>query len=108
MPDAGFVLEYARDHHDHNASNHSRNGSSATGSRFADDDDNNAYGRQLLIAKAGRGYGCRMQGPVGHLRISKSSTEFDRSQAVGCKSRIALRIFERAFLRSGLPLPPPD
>ena len=57
MLDAGFVLEYARDHHDHNASNHSPNGSPATGSRCADD-DNNAYGRQLLIAKAGRGYGC--------------------------------------------------
>ena len=53
MRDAGFVLEYARDHHDHDASNHSPNGSPATGSRFADD-DNNAYGRQLLIAKAGR------------------------------------------------------
>jgi hypothetical protein len=46
------VLEHARDHHDHNASNHSPNGSPATGSRFADDDDNDAYGRRLLIAKA--------------------------------------------------------
>ena len=54
VPDAGFMLEHARDHHDHNASNHSRNGSPATGSRFADDDDN-AYGRRLLIAKVGRG-----------------------------------------------------
>jgi hypothetical protein len=46
------VLKHARDHHDHNASNHSPNGGPATGSRFADDDDN-AYGRRLLIAKAG-------------------------------------------------------
>jgi hypothetical protein len=46
------VLEHdARDYHDHNASNHSPNGSPANGSRFADD-DNDAYGRRLLIAKA--------------------------------------------------------
>jgi hypothetical protein len=52
------VLEHARDHHDHNASNHSANGSPATGSRFADD-DNDSHGRRLLIDGAGRGYGCR-------------------------------------------------
>jgi hypothetical protein len=37
----------------------------------------------------------------------KSSTEFDRPQAGGY-SRDALRVFERALLRFGLPLPPPD
>ena len=83
-PDAGFVLEHdARDYHDHNASNHSPNGSPATGSRFADDDNNDAHGRRLLIAKAGRGCVCCRHGPVGRLRISKSSTEFDRPQAGG-------------------------
>ena len=82
--DAGFVLEHdAGDDHDHNASNHSPNGSPATGSRVADDDNNDAHGRRLLIAKAGRGCVCRRHGPVGRLRISKSSTEFDRSQAGG-------------------------
>ena len=50
------MLEHdARDYHDHNASNHSPNGSPANGSRFADDDNNDAYGRRLLIARAGRG-----------------------------------------------------
>jgi hypothetical protein len=44
------VLEHARDHHDHNASNHSPNGSPATGSRFADD-DNDSHGRWLLITE---------------------------------------------------------
>jgi len=48
-PDAGLVLEHdARDDHDHNASNHSPNGSPATGPRVADDNNNNAHGRRLL------------------------------------------------------------
>ena len=93
--------------HNHNASNHGYNGSAAT-SRFADDDNNDAHGRRLLIAVTGRGCVCRKHGPVGRrLRISTSSTEFDRPQAGGyiCD---ALRILERALLRSGLPLPPSD
>jgi hypothetical protein len=48
------VFELAGDDHNHNASNHGLNGSAAT-SRFADDDNNDAHGRRLLIAKAGRG-----------------------------------------------------
>jgi len=58
------------------------NGSAPT-SRFADDDNNDAYGRRLLIVKAGRGWGCCRHGSVGHLRISKSNTEFDRSRPGG-------------------------
>ena len=70
------MLEHdARDHHDHNASNHSPNGSPANGSRFADDDDNDAYGRRLLIGKAERGWVCCRHGHCGNLRISKSSTD---------------------------------
>ena len=52
------MLEHdARDHHDHNASNHSPNGSPANRSRFADD-DNDSHGRRLLIDGAGRSYRC--------------------------------------------------
>ena len=64
------MLEHdARDYHDHNASDHSPNGSPANGSRFADDDNNDAYGRRLLIAKAERGCVCCRHGPVAMLRI---------------------------------------
>ena len=69
------MLEHdARDHHDHNASNHSPNGSPANGSRFADD-DNDSHGRRLLIDGAGRGYRCCRHRPVGRVPISKSGTE---------------------------------
>jgi len=49
--------------HNHNAANHGYNGGAAT-SRFADD-DNDAYERRLLIAKAGRGCGCLQARPCG-------------------------------------------
>jgi hypothetical protein len=53
-PDVGFVLKLdTRDDHNHNASNHGHG--PATGARVAHDDNNDAYGRRLLIAKAGRG-----------------------------------------------------
>jgi hypothetical protein len=68
------VLELdTRDDHNHNASNHGH-GSTATYYWRADNDNNDAH-RRLLIAKAGRGCLCRRHGPVGRLRISKSSTE---------------------------------
>jgi len=113
--DVGFVLEFdAGDDHNHNASNH---GHGPATSRVALDDNNDARGR-LLIARAGRGCVCRRHGPVGRLRNSKSCTGFDRPQVrtsdgfvlrrIGRYSRDALRIFEQALLRSGLPLPPPD
>jgi hypothetical protein len=67
------VLEHdARDYHDHNASNHSPNGSPANGSRFADD-DNDAYGRRLLIAKAGARLRLLQAWPCGHLRFQKAA-----------------------------------
>jgi hypothetical protein len=46
------VLEHdTGDYHNDNASDHSPNGSPANGSRFADD-DNDAYGRRLLICQS--------------------------------------------------------
>jgi hypothetical protein len=105
-PYAGFVLEHPRDHHDHNASNHGGNGSAAS-SDFANDDDNNAHGRRLLIDGAGRSYSCCRHGPVGRVAVSKGGTEFDRPQAGGY-SRDALRVFGRSPLRFALFLPPPD
>jgi hypothetical protein len=60
------VFEHdARDYHDHNASDHSPNGSPANGSRFADD-DHDAYGRRLLIAKAGARLHLLQAWPCGH------------------------------------------
>ena len=98
----------AGDDHNHNASNHGYDGSTATYYWRADNDNNDARGhRRLLIAKAGRGCVCRRHGPVGPSSHFKKQTEFDRPQAGGY-SRDALRIFARALLRSGLPLPPPD
>ena len=70
-------------------------------------DNNDTYGRRLLIDRAGRDCVCCRHGPLGLLRISKSSTEFDRPQAGGY-SRYALRVFGRPLLCFGLPLPLPD
>ena len=82
-PDVGFVRRASRRPPQPQRVKPRLNGSPATGSRFADDDNNDAHGRRLLIAKAGRGCVCCRHGPVGRLRISKSSTEFDRPQAGG-------------------------
>ena len=51
--------------HNHDASNHGYDGSTATYYWRADNDNNDARGqRRLLIAKAGRGCVCRRYGPL--------------------------------------------
>ena len=63
--------------HNHDASNHGYDGSTATYYWRADDDNNDAH-RRLLIAKAGRDWVRCRHGLYGRLGISKSSTEFER------------------------------
>ena len=64
--------EHARDDHNHNASNHSPNGSTAT-RRFADNDDNDTYGRWLLIDRGGRGCVCCRDGPWSVSALQKTA-----------------------------------
>ena len=61
----GFVRRRAGGDHNHDASNHGYDGSTATYYWGADNDNNDARGhRRLLIAKAGRGCVCHRYGPL--------------------------------------------
>jgi len=76
--DAGFLLKHAGDHYYYNASNHSYR-SAATA--HTNNNDNNAYGRRLLINGAGCGLQLLEDGPVGRLPISKRRPGGDRLPA---------------------------
>ena len=83
-PDAGFVLEHdTGDYHNDNASDHSPNGSPANGSRFTDD-DNDAYGRRLLILPkpSAVASGCR-HGPVASFAFQKAALNSTGHKAGG-------------------------
>jgi hypothetical protein len=98
------VREFARDDHNHNASNHGINSGPRTGPRVAHD-DYDAHGRRLLIAKP-VAVASEIATALWAVLVFQSSTEFDRPQ-MGY-DREAVRIFEQALLRFGLPLPQPD
>ena len=88
------MLEHARDHHNHNASNH---GHSSTATYWcADDDDNDARRQRLLIAKAGRGCFCRRHGPVAVSAFRKAA----RNSTYG--ELVATVVARSGFLRGRL------
>ena len=88
--------------YNHNPSNHSYNGSAAT-SRCADDDNNDAHGRRLLIAEAGRGCVCCRHARAGHPRISKAALDSNGHKPVatvknGCSGFLSGRFYALGFL----------